>query len=222
MSCRRNDRARFVGCHVGPVRIRGCDRGCCSYSDSETESNERWNYTQQRPGIQFDPSTRSSHHPGIAPSRNHPCKTSHRPKFVCVACRRAFKPAFIEGNLYDIWASSWHMGWWWSPSRSKIPEKSNPALWWKPMSTLRCPGCGEAGVPVGGTFRAPPQKDARGWANVSKLLERGEMFSYCLTQQEEAALIEDAQIENTRLKNSAGWEETKARRIAELKNLPEV
>ncbi|KAJ7484707.1 hypothetical protein FB451DRAFT_1233255 [Mycena latifolia] len=256
MSCRRNDRARFIGCHVGPVRIRGCERGCCPYPDSKTESNERWNYLSRFGGVQFNnPSTRAPHYPGIAPSGNHACKTSHRPKFVCVVCRRVFKPALIEGNMYDIWANSWHKGWWWSPSQSRIPEvwaeyksicslparreekkrledieqmvlsgqhggrtfsddemneykKSNPALWWQPMSALRCPGCGEAG------------KDARGWAKVSELLENGEMFSYCLTQQEEAVLIKDAEIENMRLQNVVGWEETKARRIAELKNAP--
>ncbi|KAJ6571792.1 hypothetical protein B0H19DRAFT_1131238 [Mycena capillaripes] len=252
MSCRRNDRARFIGCRVGPVRIRGCDRGCCPYPSSETESNERWNYaTDRRPGIQFDHSVRYPHHPSIAPSGNHACKTSRRPKFVCVACRRAFKAALIEGNQYDIWASSWHMGWWYSPLPSRIPEvwkeydsicslparreekkrlqeiesmvlsgrregktfsdeemseykKSNPALWWEPLSALRCPGCGEAGVPVGGTFRAPPQKDSRGWTKVSELLAKGEKFSYCLTQDEEALLIKDAEIEMGRRRADAG------------------
>jgi hypothetical protein len=157
------------------------------------------------------------------------------------------------------------MGWWWSPSPSRIPEvwreytsicslparreerkrlqeiesmvlsglqlgktfseeemneykKSNPALWWQPLNALRCPGCGEAGVPVGGTFRAPAQKDARGWAKVSELLAKGEMFSYCLTQDEEALVIKDAEIENGRKKNRDEWEEVKARRISELKN----
>ncbi|KAJ7627619.1 hypothetical protein DFH06DRAFT_731673 [Mycena polygramma] len=263
MSCRRSDRTRFIGCRVGPVRIRGCGRGC-PYLDSEIESNERWNYAQQ-PGIQFDASSHHSYHRGIAPSGNHACKTSYRPKFVCVACRRAFKAAIVEGNQYEIWASSWHMGWWWSPSPSRIPDvwkeyksicslparreekrrleeiedmvlsgrqdgrtfsdeemdefkKSNPALWWQPLSALRCPGCGEPGVPVGGTFRAPAQKDARGWAKVSELLAKGEMFNYCLTQDEEKVLIREAEIENERWQAAAGWEETKARRIAELKN----
>ncbi|KAJ7136064.1 hypothetical protein C8R44DRAFT_952719, partial [Mycena epipterygia] len=248
-----------------PVRIRGCERGCCPYPDSEIASNERWDYSKDRPGIQFDsPTHNRHHHPGIAPSGHHVCKTSHRPKFVCVGCRRVFKPVLVDDNQYDIWASSRHMGWWWSPAPSRIPEvweeywsictlparraekrrlqeveqmvlsgqgtfsedemneykKSNPALWWQPLDALRCPGCGEAGVPVGGTFRAPPQKDARGWANVSELLEKGEMFSYCLTKEEEVALIKDADIENTRMQNAVGWEETKARRIAELKRAP--
>jgi hypothetical protein len=157
------------------------------------------------------------------------------------------------------------MGWWWSPSRSRIPEvwreyesicslparreekkrlqsvehmvltaqqagrpfsdeelneykKSNPALWWQPLRSLRCPGCGREGTPVGGTFRAPAQKDARGWARVSELLEKGELFSYCLTTEEESALIKDAETENLRRQNAAGWKETKANRIAELKN----
>ncbi|KAJ7145379.1 hypothetical protein C8R43DRAFT_548149 [Mycena crocata] len=271
MSCRRSDRAQFIGCHVGPVRIRGCERGCCPYPDSETAANERWDYSHHSPaaGVQFNPGYAGSPaglHPGIAPSGNHTCKSSHRPKFVCVGCRRTFKPALIEGNQYDIWANSRHRGWWWSPAPSKIPEvwkeyknicsipvrraekarlqeiedmvlsmqregrtlsdeemkneykKSNPALWWQPLSALRCPGCGKSGVPVGGTFRAPSEKDVRGWTRVSELLEKGEKFSYCLTQEEEAFLLRDAEIENERRKNSTRWEEMKARRITELKN----
>jgi len=243
--------------------MRGCGRGCCHYPDSEIESQERWNYAKpsRRPGVQFN--LPRYQHPGIAPSGNHVCKTSHRPKFVCVACRRVFKPALVEGNEYHIWESSQrHLGWWWMPSRSRIPEvwneyesiwslparreelkrlqeiqymvlsglrtfsdeemseykKSNPALWWQPLSALRCPGCGEEGVPVGGTFRAPPQKDARAWAKVSELLAKGEMFSYCLTREEEALLIKDAEIDNRRQQMAVGLEEVRARRISELKN----
>jgi hypothetical protein len=96
-------------------------------------------------------------------------------------------------------------------------KRSNPVLWWRPLSSLRCPGCGEQGIPVGSTFRAPPVKDNRGWAKVEELLKGGEMFSYCLTREGEKELMTEAEVEKARVKNASAWEEMKARRIAELK-----
>lgn len=85
----------------------------------------------------------------------------------------------------------------------------------------RCPGCGKEGRPVGGTFRACAQGDDRGWARVKEMLDTGEEFSYCVTEEEQKEVIQEGE----RLKESRrdkAWEEERKRRIAELKEASET
>ncbi|KAL4260890.1 hypothetical protein AB1N83_008825 [Pleurotus pulmonarius] len=128
MSCKRKHRARGVGCRVGAVRLRGCSRECCPYPDSEIDANERIDYSTR--DVRSVPRPLTGGEDGIdytlTPAGHHACRSPYRPKFVCVPCRRVFKPAIIPGNGYVIWGEnvsdnggSWvdsaRMGWWVAP-----------------------------------------------------------------------------------------------------------
>ncbi|KAL4242545.1 hypothetical protein ABKN59_011417 [Abortiporus biennis] len=204
MACRRSDRRRLIGCHVGPVRIRGCTPECCPYEPTKAniERNERYNYLTGSTPIVADTDGQ----------RHVPCKNPHRQKFVCVDCRRVFKPSFIDGNEYmfntffkrnyarpsrDRIAHVWvewrrhcrsHVFNYQEQSRlhekeaiyltegeqafdpSELQElrRFDPEFWWKPLDQICCPGCGERGLPLGGTFRAPSRNQAAEWEKWTK------------------------------------------------------
>ncbi|KAI0266056.1 hypothetical protein BC834DRAFT_969585 [Gloeopeniophorella convolvens] len=247
MSCRRNDRARFVGCHVGAVRVGSCGKGCCgNWGPEGVEARERYNYLRTRA-------------PRLTPfGGNTACRTpAGRAKRVCTACRHAWKPAHVAGNEYmergedgrvwDGWvvrpcaerlAAVWRAarrgsrearraaedaearyaaGGWrdagaaaYAAARARCPE-----LWWRVLEP-RCPGCGGTGVAVGSTFRAPGARDDKGWARVERMLDEGEKFSYCMTEEEE----EELQLEVDRVvAHEAGkeaWAEEKRQRLENL------
>lgn len=115
MSCRRSDRARSVGCHVGAPRIRGCDKDCCPYDNttSNIERNERYNYNYESISSSRDPSRVDPSHP-----RYIHCTNPYRQKFVCTDCPRVFKPAVIDGNEY----MTCHRRCYVRPIRERIPD----------------------------------------------------------------------------------------------------
>ncbi|KAI0053214.1 hypothetical protein FA95DRAFT_1586238 [Auriscalpium vulgare] len=93
MSCRRQDRQRFIGCHVGSVRVSGCGKGCCGFWGPEgVEENERYHYTDGH-----------THYIALTQAQGYKgaCNGAGRPKYACFTCRRTFKPAWVEGNEYD-------------------------------------------------------------------------------------------------------------------------
>lgn len=91
----RQDRRRFIGCRVGSVRVSGCSKGCCGWWGPEgVEENERYNYLHQSPRLEDQVD-------GVGYGARV-CASAGRPKYVCFACRRGFKPAFREGNEYRI------------------------------------------------------------------------------------------------------------------------
>lgn len=250
----RKDRARFIGCHVGPIVIRGCGRGCCPYRDSDIVANERYIYT---PSFCAEPS--------VGPLGQR-CHNPYRPKFVCFKCRRSFKPSVIDGNEYSVAepgelihiGSTWAT--WATRSESEAHQATRSAenirakprhaalrkelddLWdrygadmksltagelvllrrynaeaqWISLDELHCPGCGSAGQPVGGQFKAPKTKDEKGWEEVQCALENGEAFLYCMTVSEETELIEEAQRQRVKAERKTAWEEEKWRRIHAL------
>ncbi|VDC03925.1 unnamed protein product [Peniophora sp. CBMAI 1063] len=95
MSCRRGERARFIGCHIGSPALSGCGNGCCrSWGPEGIEENERINYlTGWAPETSRWPDSPDSKYA-------HPCTNPGRPRYVCFTCRRTFKPAVIPGNEY--------------------------------------------------------------------------------------------------------------------------
>ncbi|EIN08830.1 hypothetical protein PUNSTDRAFT_143535 [Punctularia strigosozonata HHB-11173 SS5] len=256
MSCRRSDRARFIGCHVGAVAIRGCSHGCCPYATTPKgiEENERYSY----------PSGGSSPTAAIssAPSRpSYTCRNRYRPKYVCLGCRRTWKPAIVEGNEYQIdeWCDSWLVrkegtaqrisdevyarrdaisrdaadgyardrACWerlhsyradsasFTEKQIAIAREHDPEMWWTSLNVLRCSTCGTNGTRVGPAFRAPKQKDTKGWDRARALLGQGEAFSFCMTPDEEAELTKEAARVQSRLKDES-WLAEKERRLVAL------
>ncbi|KDQ60334.1 hypothetical protein JAAARDRAFT_77439 [Jaapia argillacea MUCL 33604] len=102
MACRRGDRAKFIGCHVGPSAIRGCSKDCCPYPDTPQAliTNERYDY--------LDSSQFKWDDPVFAPNRDptqpsyifRPCRNPYRPKYVCLDCRKSFKLTWVGGKEY--------------------------------------------------------------------------------------------------------------------------
>ncbi|KAI0065270.1 hypothetical protein BV25DRAFT_156402 [Artomyces pyxidatus] len=114
MSCRRNDRHRFVGCHVGSVRVSGCSKGCCHFWGPEgVEEHERYHYDRPRVGEISVLRVASE-----LPARH--CMLAGRPKYVCFDCKRGFKHAFVEGNEYRI--SNYRTEWMTRPDRRRIAD----------------------------------------------------------------------------------------------------
>ncbi|KAJ8701377.1 hypothetical protein PTI98_000171 [Pleurotus ostreatus] len=136
MSCKRKHRARGLGCRVGAVRLRGCSRECCPYPDSDIDANERIAYAARDARTLPRPLPTDNESDWIdytlTPAGHHACRAPYRPKFVCVPCRRVFKPAVVPGNEYVVWGENvgdgdggggggtWvdgaRMGWWVAPA----------------------------------------------------------------------------------------------------------
>ncbi|KAJ3513932.1 hypothetical protein NLJ89_g2670 [Agrocybe chaxingu] len=114
----------------------------------------------------------------------------------------------LEGELWTTGFSDKY-------TKDEIEEfkKLCPYLWWKSLDHCKCPGCGQVGLTVRNTFRAPKQKDTKRWKEVTLQLEKGETFSYCLTRDEEVALFHDAQLERKRQEGRASWSVEKGKRI---------
>ena len=214
----RSDRRRFVGCRVGAPRIRGCARECCYYSDSEIQSKERWDYLKSYTEAKIHslrPKSASSQ--SLAPARNHTCLSPYRPKFVCVPCRRVFKPSMVEGNEYAAWDSENRPGWWYTPTHANGFKETDPVACWTPLGNSRCPRCAADGIPVGGKFQAPKQDDEKGWRRVEALVEQGETFTYCMSREEEEGIMQDAKLEMKRVEGRESWKIEKQRRIEALR-----
>ena len=84
-------------------------------------------------------------------------------------------------------------------------RKQSPVFWWRPLTQMRCPGCGKDGREVGSTFRGPGRNDKKGWEKVQSLLEKGEQFSYCVTPDEEKELVMEAARREQRRSMDTAW-----------------
>ena len=102
-------------------------------------------------------------------------------------------------------------------------RKVSPAAHWKDMNRgAKCPQCGEKGVPVGGTFRPCAKDDDKGWERIKEMLEGGEDFCYCMTEEEQNEVIKEGKRLKERVKDRDTWMEEKKRRIRELKEAVET
>lgn len=180
-------------------------------------------------------------------------------------CRRCFKQAIIEGNVYedDRWGQLRRVG----PERERVKEvwdayysivgksrrhnmddeaakdliekqnrywvegesgftpeeleelrKISPEFLWKDMKgNGHCPQCGKEGRKVGGTFRPCAQTDDKGWKWIKERLDAGEDFSFCMTDEEQAEVIQEGKRLKERRKGDESWVAERNRRIAELK-----
>ncbi|TFK49451.1 hypothetical protein OE88DRAFT_1663030 [Heliocybe sulcata] len=213
MACRRADRRNLIGCHIGPVALRGCDYNCCPYLKDTKEdiiSNERRCYLL--------PHSQGSMSEGVPSHRHEQCRNPYRARFVCVGCRRAFKTHLRDECEYRRlgWSNSFEvrLDREWvkekksamrDASRKIVPKKeylelarlrrklndmaeSTTGNLWSQLKPLHCPGCGAKGTPVGTTFRAPPKSDHKAWDNVEKMWEgegrEGMAFTYCPIRSE--------------------------------------
>ncbi|KAA1476617.1 hypothetical protein DENSPDRAFT_853791 [Dentipellis sp. KUC8613] len=252
----RSDRARFIGCRVGGVAILTCDKGCCAdwgSSPAEIEKYERYQYLNplfdNRRYRDLDENGQSCWRP---PS----CINPHRPKYVCLGCRRTYKPAYIQGNDYEM--SRARDQWFVRPSDDRIreitstlkkqkkneveQEKARQCEDWLRSSTYghilskhdirqlkytwkyewqvplesRCPGCGTAGLAIGNSFRPPKRNDEKAWLEVKGLIEAGELFSFCMTRNEEREVKKEAERVATREAQKEVWAAEKRRRLKAL------
>ena len=102
-------------------------------------------------------------------------------------------------------------------------RKVSPEANWRDMQRgAKCPQCGEKGIPVGGTFRPCAQDDDKGWDRIRDMLERGEDFCYCMTNEEQNEVIKEGRRLKGRVKGRDAWTEEKNRRIKELKEAGET
>ena len=102
-------------------------------------------------------------------------------------------------------------------------RKVSPSAHWYDMHRgAKCPQCGKKGVSVGGTFRPCAQDDDKGWEKIKEMLEAGEDFCYCMTEEEQNEVIKEGRRLKERVKDRDAWTEEKNRRIRELKEAGEL
>ena len=102
-------------------------------------------------------------------------------------------------------------------------RKVSPEANWRDMQRgAKCPQCGEKGIPVGGTFRPCAQDDDKGWDRIRDMLEGGEDFCYCMTNEEQNEVLKEGRRLKRRVKEREAWVEEKNRRIRELKEAGET
>ncbi|KAI0070536.1 hypothetical protein K474DRAFT_1713262 [Panus rudis PR-1116 ss-1] len=266
----RRDRARLIGCHVGPVALRGCGIGCCPYSRDKYEDiiyNERYDWKSQCDHPQIDRIATETDEERI--SRVHrECINPYRPKYVCLDCRVAFKGTIVDPDgkefryhsepeyhprpyqvrpdrehIPDVWKA--YLAIW--GRRKQNPEawnelhemgekfayegsegftyeeikrwkQCNPDFWWVTLDNKRCPSCGKKGTSVGGTFRAPAKKDAKGWEQVKKMLDDGHEFSYCMAREQQVEAYREGERLRGREQAEEAWKAEKALRIQILQD----
>ncbi|CAL1708988.1 unnamed protein product [Somion occarium] len=257
MSCRRHDRARLIGCRVGPYQIRGCGKGCCPYREDSYEDiiqHERYTFGPPRGDAESLQAWKG----------RASCLNPYRPKFVCVDCRRSFKQAVIAENEYDKnefgrkdrvrpererIAHVWKVYKFKMPSLKKISpdqwgefrrkenlynaegevafnedelqalQELSPTFHWRSFTkNIRCPQCGKEGRHVGGTFRPCAKTDDKGWERIRQMLESGEDFSYCMTEEEQLEAIQEGKRLKERIELEQAWTALKKERIATLQN----
>lgn len=104
-------------------------------------------------------------------------------------------------------------------TREEIDQLEVVHPWiWKPLRDLRCPKCGRPGQLVGTAFRAPPAHDKRGWEEVRRLLDHGEMFLPCPSVEEYEEMTAEGQRLRIREMQGVEWQREKMNRITLLKN----
>lgn len=156
-----------------------------------------------------------------------PCKDEERFKYLCLGCRRAFKPAIRAENRYwdDLVVPRDEYCPRHKDERRHFPKgkaglkdpdearwvelheradvsayfaslsMSGPGLFsddeiaqlsehdhfmcWRRLHPIRCPGCGEPGRRVGGSFEPPPRRKAKAWKQLKTMLENGGRFDHC-------------------------------------------
>ena len=102
-------------------------------------------------------------------------------------------------------------------------RKVSPAAHWRDMHRgAKCPQCGKKGIPVGGTFRPCPQDDDKGWEKIKEMLDAGEDFCYCMTEEEQNEAIKEGRRLKEKVRDRDAWTEEKNRRIRELKEAGET
>lgn len=71
----------------------------------------------------------------------------------------------------------------------------DPEAWFVEI-VKRCPGCGQAAVPVGSNFRIPARKDEKGWRKVEAWIDAGEdlvaKFASCWTVEQHEKMVKKA------------------------------